>query len=151
MEPGHFRECDAFVRDSNGRLDVLVMAVQNEGDGFVDDLVDDSNSSRPSSSKMATGGGDVSTSEDMPTLESLSLQTGEPTRKPLASIEKKQKCNTCDAEVGDAAKYREHFKSEWHKHNLKRKVKQLPPVSSEEWMLDTEIAGEINDFNEYCR
>ena len=90
MEPGHFRECDAFVRDSNGRLDVLVMAVQNEGDGFVDDLVDDTNSSRPSSSQMATGGGDVSTSEDMPTLESLSLRTGEPAIKALAPKEKAQ-------------------------------------------------------------
>ncbi len=126
------------------------MAVQKEVDDFVDVLVDDTNSSRPSASEVAPGG-DVSTSEkDLSRLESLSLQTGETTQA-LTTKEKKQRCTTCDAEVGDAAKYRQHFKSEWHKHNLKRKVKQLPPVSSEEWMLDTEIVGETNDLNEYCR
>jgi ribosome maturation protein SDO1 len=126
------------------------MAVQKEGDSFVDDLADVANTSRSSPSQVASGG-DVSTSEkDIPRLESLSLQTGQTTRA-LATKEKKQRCNTCDAEVLDAAQYREHFKSEWHKHNLKRKVKQLPPVSSDEWMLDTEIVGGTNDSNEYSR
>lgn len=157
LEPGHFRECDAFVRDSNGRLDVMSMAVQKEGDGNVDDYLDDP-ISHPSSSHGSNPGGvlpskalDESIHEkDLSTLaSSLSLQTGTATKS--SGKEKQWRCNTCNAEVGDATQHREHFKSDWHKHNLKRKVKQLPPVLSEEWLLDTEIVDEVNDLNEYCR
>ena len=42
------------------------------------------------------------------------------------------KCNTCGGSFPDAASYRAHFKSEWHRYNLNRKMKSLPIVSSEE-------------------
>lgn len=40
--------------------------------------------------------------------------------------------------------YREHFRSEWHRFNLKRKATKLPIVSEEEFNdLD---ADEVSDF-----
>ncbi|KAL2611634.1 hypothetical protein R1flu_023326 [Riccia fluitans] len=41
IEPGHFRECDILVRDLEGRLEVASMAVQKEGEGTVDDFLDE--------------------------------------------------------------------------------------------------------------
>lgn len=154
------------------------MAVQKEGDGSVDDYLDDP-IPHPSSSHQSNIGGsshqsniggilssiadkDVSSSiADRDVSSSIAneealcktdlpmLQKGVDT-KPVGK-EKQRRCNTCDSEVGDATQHREHFKSEWHKHNLKRKVKQLPPVSSEEWELDTEIQDNVNDLNDYSR
>lgn len=43
-----------------------------------------------------------------------------------------QSCNTCGGSFVDSAAYRSHFRSEWHKHNLRRKMKSLPLVTSEE-------------------
>ena len=62
---------------------------------------------------------------------------------------KQQKCNTCTAFVGDAKEYREHFKSEWHKHNMRRKTRQLPPLSAEECKGDMEIVESKADLKDY--
>ena len=42
------------------------------------------------------------------------------------------KCNTCSAVFGESAAHRAHFKSDWHRINLKRKLQKLPLVASEE-------------------
>ncbi|KAG6544079.1 hypothetical protein Mapa_014496 [Marchantia paleacea] len=169
IEPGHFRECDLVVRDYDGRLEVASMAVQKEGDGTVDELIDaeDIPSSTPSKSgKEDAGEASVVTKFS----ESFSLDgavfagvgTASRTRsvdgtgmdsKSVSNVAviKQQKCNTCNAEVGDAKQYREHFKSDWHKHNLKRKTMKLPPLSPEECLADTDIVEVVNDLNEYSR
>lgn len=144
------------------------MAVQKEGDGSVDDYLDDP-IPRPSSSQQSNIGGILSSIADKDVSSSIAdrdvsssianeevlCKTDSPMlqevdTKPVGK-EKQRRCNTCDAEVGDAKQHREHFKSEWHRHNLKRKVKQLPPVSSEEWELDTDIQDNVNDLNDYSR
>mmetsp|Transcript_66087 Transcript_66087/g.166640 ORF Transcript_66087/g.166640 Transcript_66087/m.166640 type:complete len:376 (+) Transcript_66087:119-1246(+) len=43
------------------------------------------------------------------------------------------KCSACAVEFEDAGAYRQHCRSEWHNFNLKRKVKNLPSVSEEEY------------------
>ena len=62
---------------------------------------------------------------------------------------KQNRCSTCDAVVGDAQQYREHFKSEWHKHNLRRKTRQLPPLTAEECLADMEVGHVEADLKEY--
>lgn len=42
------------------------------------------------------------------------------------------KCNTCCAPFADSLAHRAHFKSDWHRINLKRKLLKLPLVTSEE-------------------
>eukprot|EP00897_Mesotaenium_endlicherianum_P006064 jgi/Mesen1/5486/ME000276S04608 len=64
---------------------------------------------------------------------------------------KMQKCNTCGAEFGDPKEYREHFKSDWHKHNLKRKMKDLPPLGHAEYAADSEIEESMGNDDEYLK
>jgi ribosome maturation protein SDO1 len=48
------------------------------------------------------------------------------------------KCTTCGetALFSTAHDQRMHFKSEWHVENVKRKSKNLPPLSEEEHKID---------------
>lgn len=36
-------------------------------------------------------------------------------------------CNSCNKEFEDDAEQKLHYKSEWHRYNLKRKVSDSPP------------------------
>nr|CAG4640863.1 EOG090X06E3 [Eulimnadia texana] len=40
-------------------------------------------------------------------------------------------CVTCQVAFKDADLQRDHYKTDWHRYNLKRKVAELPPVSAE--------------------
>jgi len=40
-------------------------------------------------------------------------------------------CITCHIAFDDAELQRSHYKTDWHRYNLKRKVVALPPVSAE--------------------
>nr|XP_043635665.1 ribosome maturation protein SBDS [Erigeron canadensis] len=141
MDPGFFRDCDAFVRNLQGRSEILAISVHGEGDINADhyDGHDDASSSE---SKKPT---------DL--VDQLSEKIQRQTLAPKADINESQvkqnKCSTCDAVVGDAKQYREHFKSDWHKHNLKRKTRQLPPVSAEECMTDVELGDSKGNLDEY--
>lgn len=42
------------------------------------------------------------------------------------------KCNTCGVSFTSRVDHRTHFKSDWHRINLKRKLRKLPLVTSEE-------------------
>lgn len=42
-------------------------------------------------------------------------------------------CVTCRVVFVDSETHRSHFKSEWHKYNLKRKIAELPTVSFDEY------------------
>ncbi|EFA01610.1 cytoplasmic 60S subunit biogenesis factor ZNF622 [Tribolium castaneum] len=42
-------------------------------------------------------------------------------------------CITCHVAFKNAELQREHYKSDWHRYNLKRKVSELPPVSAEDF------------------
>lgn len=41
------------------------------------------------------------------------------------------KCSTCRAEFTDPNDHRAHCKSDWHRFNLKRKLKSLEPITQE--------------------
>ncbi|XP_021675732.2 uncharacterized protein LOC110661414 isoform X2 [Hevea brasiliensis] len=140
LDPGFFRECDVMVRNLQGRLEILAMSVHFEGDTSVDDYDDHE---------------DVPSSLPKESSDSV-VQLGEKLQKQTVSTEKntegeakQHKCNTCNAFVGDAKQYRDHFKSEWHKHNLKRKTKQLPPLTAEECLADVDLDDSKADLKEY--
>jgi ribosome maturation protein SDO1 len=172
VEPGHFRECDALVRKLNGRLEVVSMAIQREGEGGVDTFNDDNdyNSAQASlaveelqtqglrdltiSSSSTSGSNPVNldpTETERARASFTSKASKEVVSAGIGAGVKQQTCNTCNSEVGDAKQYREHFKSDWHKHNLKRKMKGLPPLSPDECLADTDIVESVNDLNEYSR
>ncbi|KAK9049265.1 hypothetical protein SSX86_031768 [Deinandra increscens subsp. villosa] len=134
IEPGLFRDCDALVRNLQGRSEILAISVHGEGDFIHEE--------------------DVSSSTKQPIdqlTEEMRTQTLAPKMVELGdqAAVKQKKCSTCDAIVGDATQYREHFKSDWHKHNLKRKTRQLPPISAQECMADEQLSDAKGDLTEY--
>lgn len=42
-------------------------------------------------------------------------------------------CLSCRVSFANALLQRDHYRSDWHRYNLKRKVAQLPPVSAEHY------------------
>ncbi|KAJ9560406.1 hypothetical protein OSB04_005566 [Centaurea solstitialis] len=146
MDPGLFRDCDALVRNLQGRSEILAISVHGEGDIHGDRY--EGHEEVPSSSiqsKKPTPEEDVV----VQLSEKVQKQTLNTNSNETEGQVKQTKCSTCDAFVGDAKQYREHFKSDWHKHNLKRKTRQLPPLSAEECRADDEMGDSKSDLNEY--
>lgn len=54
-------------------------------------------------------------------------------------------CLNCDARFASAEIQREHYKTDWHRYNLKRRVAQLPPVTAEEFQQRVLSARSAND------
>ncbi|KAL8225636.1 hypothetical protein R6Q57_018193 [Mikania cordata] len=135
MEPGLFRDCDALVRNLQGRSEILAISVHGEGDILHTEDVSSSTKQQPIDQLT----------EDMQkqTLAPKTAKLGD-----QAAV-KQNKCSTCDALMGDAKEYREHFKSDWHKHNLRRKTRQLPPISAQECMADVQLSDSKGDLDEY--
>lgn len=173
IDPGHFRECDTLVRELQGTLEVVSMAVQGEGESNIDDFNDDDEYNavhvshvvedenhlaqrlRDSASLSKSSGQGSGTTSDAAEVRGVRTNviasTASGGSAPADSSVKQQVCKTCNREVGDVKQYREHFKSDWHKHNLKRKITGLPPLSAEECLADTDIDYGINDRDEYSR
>lgn len=153
LEPSFFRECDSSVRDLQGRLDILAVNVHLDSDTQVDhydDLEEESSSVQkeyagPTAATTTTATTNTTTSQ---LSEKLQKQTISSSKEEGSSV-KQQKCSTCNAFVGDAKEYREHFKSEWHKHNMRRKTRQLPPLSAEECLGDMDIDDSKSDLKDY--
>ncbi|KAG8389783.1 hypothetical protein BUALT_Bualt01G0014400 [Buddleja alternifolia] len=141
LEPSLFRDCDTLVRNLQGRLDMLAVNVHLDIDTNVDnyDALEDEQSSMQKESA-----GPVPQLVEQLQKQAISAKDGSSNGEG-----KQQKCSTCDAFVGDVKKYREHFKSEWHKHNLRRKTRQLPPLTAEECMADLEIGDSKADLKNY--
>ena len=51
------------------------------------------------------------------------------------TLESAKSCNTCGGSFANAAEYRAHFRSDWHRFNQKLKLKGVPPVSEQEFLL----------------
>ncbi|XP_076891208.1 uncharacterized protein LOC143542526 [Bidens hawaiensis] len=131
INPGIFRDCDALVRNLQGRSEILAISVHGEGDIHTDDA---------SSSQETTTSAEV--------IHQITDKMQKPTFVSEQTSDVKH-CATCDAVVGDAKQYRVHFRSDWHKHNLKRKTRQLPPLSAEECAADVELGDSKKDLSEY--
>ena len=142
MEPGIFRDCDALIRNLQGRLEILAVSMHGEGDTHVDHY-DDHEHVPPSRLAKESADPVVELGERVQ-RQSISVGNSSTEREV-----KQNKCSTCDAFVGDSKQYREHFKSDWHKHNLRRKTRQLPPLSAEECLADVEMDDSTEDLKDY--
>jgi pre-60S factor REI1 len=68
-------------------------------------------------------------------------------------------CLTCKVLFQNIEAQREHYKQEWHKYNLKRKVAGLPSITEDEFnekikkqIEDNELANQVNVWNcEVCK
>lgn len=64
-------------------------------------------------------------------------------------------CINCSVRFADADIQRDHYKTDWHRYNLKRKIALLPPVTAEEFqkrVIQQRAADEIaqQDTSLYC-
>ena len=58
-------------------------------------------------------------------------------------------CITCRVAFRDLEVQRQHYKSDWHRYNLKRKVAELPPVSVEEFQRKViAYRGKVDELNQ---
>mmetsp|Transcript_5079 Transcript_5079/g.7013 ORF Transcript_5079/g.7013 Transcript_5079/m.7013 type:complete len:441 (+) Transcript_5079:117-1439(+) len=65
---------------------------------------------------------------------------------PPGPQQEERSCNTCGGSFATPAAHRAHFRSDWHRYNLKLKMKGGTPVSEEEFMsFDAEEMFMIND------
>jgi excinuclease UvrABC ATPase subunit len=56
--------------------------------------------------------------------------------QPLTDESSSQKsCNTCGGTFVTPAEYRAHFRSDWHRYNMKLKLNHVAPISEEEFLL----------------
>lgn len=64
-------------------------------------------------------------------------------------------CITCQVLFKTADLQREHYKLDWHRYNLKRKVASIPPVTLEEFEQRAkehkESAEAVRDESAYCK
>ncbi|ORX52579.1 hypothetical protein BCR36DRAFT_324486 [Piromyces finnis] len=68
-------------------------------------------------------------------------------------------CLTCKVLLKDIESQREHYKMDWHKYNLKRKVADLPSITEAEFnekikkqIEENELASQIKVWNcEFCK
>ncbi|EPS69841.1 hypothetical protein M569_04918 [Genlisea aurea] len=136
LEPSIFRECDGFMRNVQGRLEIVAANVHVESESLEDSY--DDRPLPPQKDFIVEG---------LQKLEVSSAEAGSSQGEGRLL----QKCSTCNAFVGDSKDYREHCKSEWHKHNLRRKTRQLPPLTAEECSADLEIGdtgrGDLKDYS----
>ncbi|XP_062986316.1 cytoplasmic 60S subunit biogenesis factor ZNF622 [Elgaria multicarinata webbii] len=59
------------------------------------------------------------------------MMSSEPSPDPAASTMASYTCITCRVAFKDAEVQRAHYKTDWHRYNLKRKVAEMPPVTAE--------------------
>uniref|UniRef100_A0A1Q3F8P0 Putative c2h2-type zn-finger protein n=1 Tax=Culex tarsalis TaxID=7177 RepID=A0A1Q3F8P0_CULTA len=65
-------------------------------------------------------------------------------------------CLNCSVRFQNAEAQREHYKTDWHRYNLKRKIAELPPVNIEEFerrilQQKSDDATALEDQALYCR
>lgn len=143
MEPSLFRDCDALVGNLQGRLDILAVNVHVDTDTQVDNYDDLENEP----SHIQKDSADI-VSQLGEKLQDQAISTRAKAGSSQVEV-KQQKCSTCNALFSDAKQYREHFKSDWHKHNLRRKTRQLPPLTAEECLADLELGDSKADLKDY--
>lgn len=56
-------------------------------------------------------------------------------------------CVSCRVAFKDAEIQREHYKSEWHRYNLKRKIAELPPLTNEAFQERVNLQREKDQLN----
>lgn len=59
-------------------------------------------------------------------------------QEPLTPSSGLYTCLACQVAFQSAEGQRNHYKSDWHRYNLKRKVVSLPPVTSDQFNAKTE-------------
>ncbi|RLN54674.1 hypothetical protein BBJ28_00023403 [Nothophytophthora sp. Chile5] len=120
ITPGSYRIVDSLVQEHSagqGSLEVIELKSHQVGEHTIDDEI---------SQKTERLG--------LSSAAPASASSAPATPAPVSEAKKTRPCSTCGGDFSaDMAKYREHFRSEWHRYNLKCKAKKQAIVSEEDF------------------
>lgn len=114
--PGSYRVVESLLQQhapGNGTLDVIDLNFHREGEHSIDDEM---------SQKIdRLGLNSIETAQRKAPVAAVPA--------PVPAVVKGKQCSTCGGDFGDDVhKYREHFRSEWHRYNLKLKARKAPVI-----------------------
>ncbi|KAF0688413.1 Aste57867_19969 [Aphanomyces stellatus] len=118
IDPGAYRGLDAFVndpdiQDGSRSLEVIELSCHEEGEHSIDAEI---------SKKTERLGMDDSATIVKPPTAPVAVAA------PSGASKTGRPCSTCGGDFADMTLYREHFRSEWHRYNLKLKAKKRPVI-----------------------
>jgi len=141
-DPSHYRTLDKLATADHAGEGVSLHIVTNAVVGDVR-VAEEGVAAAASPSRFCAAGpgaGAVAAPSSPGKAGDGGYAAAQPPKAPPAS--KGPRCSTCNLGFEDAADFRAHSKSELHGFNLKRKVKQLPPLNEEEY---AEIALDVRE------
>ncbi|PON99711.1 Ribosome maturation protein Sdo1/SBDS [Trema orientale] len=144
LDPGLYRECEALKSELNLKFEVLAFSIHAEGDAHLNQYDDEEHEPKQLPKEPTDS---IVKLSDKLQKQTISTSGGPSGNAPGEA--RQNKCGTCNALVGDSNQFREHFKSDWHKHNLKRKTRNLPPLTEEECLTDIELGDTKSDLKDY--
>uniref|UniRef100_A0A7S3DZW0 C2H2-type domain-containing protein n=1 Tax=Chloropicon laureae TaxID=464258 RepID=A0A7S3DZW0_9CHLO len=140
------------------RLEILDLAVHEDASQAEDEA--GARRRREDNERSSTSRSDSSSAGVVTeAMRCVTINTQEGVSEGEGAAEKKKKedlagfrfkCNTCQIGFNEQKLHREHFKSDWHRINLKRKSQKLPIVSQEECeailLMESTEASDLNDY-----
>ncbi|RHZ02467.1 hypothetical protein DYB31_013784, partial [Aphanomyces astaci] len=135
IDPGAYRGLDAFVLndgdnvDGSRSLEVLELSCHEEGEHSIDAEI----SKKTERLGLNADAPSVAPPPPSTTPSAAPAPVGRP-------------CSTCGGAFVDTALYREHFRSEWHRYNLKLKAKKRPVI--DQAAFDTLSSHDVHRFFE---
>lgn len=139
IDPADYKAVDKFCQQNHITCDILARksiaapdasyCVFDSSNGRRNDQngKQDAENAERDMSEMAKGDGN---SEAV--AGSASAEHAEEVAKP-SYLSFKFKCSTCETGFDDAKEHREHFRSDWHRYNMKRKNRNLPIMTEEDF------------------
>ncbi|KAH9317283.1 hypothetical protein KI387_019052, partial [Taxus chinensis] len=113
MEPAYFRDCDALVRECKGRLELMSVSIHKEEYLRIGEY----DGGEASTKVIHISETDTSESKSQVTelavnMQNITVQEAASGSAGTTQEEKRQqRCTTCNAFVGEAKQYRDHFKT----------------------------------------
>ena len=139
IDPADYKVIDKFCQENHITCDILARKSIAASDASYGEI-NASNASRNDQNNEKSGEGAERDMEKMPKTEgeseavvgSESAEHAEENAPP-SYLSFKFKCSTCETGFDDAKEHREHFRSDWHRFNMKRKNRNLPIMTEEEF------------------
>lgn len=139
IDPAEYKAVDQFCQQNQITCDILArksIAAPDASYGFLragnrirsaQNGEQTAEGAEKDKSAMAKSEGDAEAAGDSDVAEHAE-ENGE---KSYLSF--KFKCSTCQTGFDDPKEHREHFRSDWHRYNMKRKNRNLPIMTEEEF------------------
>ena len=122
IDPGSYRAVDEVA---SGEVEIIDTAVVDIADDSADTTVRDSNT--PNNRSAAAAGAPA---------EAAAAAGGAKAAAGGAKVAKGLTCKNCDSSFASKEEHREHFRSDWHKYNMKMKSQGRDLVSEVEYEFE---------------